>query len=772
MSKPLGESIRVRGLVQGVGFRPSVWRLARKLGLSGEVLNDGEGVLIRVWGRQAQLDVFCQRLRTDAPPLARIDAIERQANPQAPVSDSFQIAVSQTGAVLTGIVPDAASCPQCLAEVFDPAERRYRYAFANCTHCGPRLSIVRAIPYDRANTSMSIFALCEACREEYENPADRRFHAQPIACPVCGPQLCLEDAQGRRLESDPIRQANIWLRAGKILAIKGIGGFHLACDASNEVAVAELRQRKRRYAKAFALMARDSDIIRRYCALSETEDTLLRDSAAPIVLLDARGPEQLAPSIAPAQTTLGFMLPYSPLHHLLLADWESPLVMTSGNLSEQPQCIANQQAREQLNELADGWLLHDRKIVNRLDDSVARVVAGAPRLLRRARGYAPSPLPLPAGFTDAPELLALGGELKNTFCLLHGGQAILSQHLGDLEDARTLADYRRALSLYAELFQHRPSVRVVDKHPEYLSSKLGRELCADDGLPLFEVQHHHAHIAACLAENLWPREGGAVLGVALDGLGYGDDDTLWGGEWLRANYQNYQRLARIKPVPLLGGAQAILQPWRMAYAQLAALGWDRIAQEFGALDCIAYLQTQPLKTLNAMRARGFNTPLSSSCGRLFDATAALLGICLDGIAYEGQAAIELEALADEDPGVYSVALIETPDLLELDPAPLWQCVLSDLRSGTAASSIAARFHNGLAAAIVEICVRLATSHRLNTIALSGGVFQNVRLFTAVEAGLQSQGLQVLSHHQVPPNDGGLALGQALIAAARLLEAKR
>ena len=768
-----GELIRVRGLVQGVGFRPAVWHLAGELHLQGEVLNDAAGVLIKVWGEQDRIDALCQRLLANPPPLARIDAIERQPDSQPPAQEGFHIRASQGGAVLTGVVADAATCAACVREIFDPAERRYRYPFANCTHCGPRLSILRSIPYDRSTTSMADFVLCPACQAEYETPADRRFHAQPIACPVCGPQLWLEDSQGQRLTvSDPIEHANAWLAAGKILAIKGIGGFHLVCDASQPTVVDELRRRKQRAAKPFALMARDMAVIRAYCTVNDTEEKLLHDPAAPIVLLRAaqarQWPKQLANGIAPGQNTLGFMLPYSPLHHLLLADWDTPLLMTSGNSSSQPQCSTNAQARTQLAGLADGFLLHDRAIINQLDDSVAQVVAGVPRLLRRARGYAPMPLRLPPGFEAAPELIALGGDWKAAFCLLSHGQAIISQHPGDLEEVRTLEAYRRTLALYADIFRHQPKLRVVDQHPAYLSSQLGRDFCAEDDLELVEVQHHHAHIAACLADNAWPREAGAVLGVALDGLGYGADGTLWGGEWLRLDYRYCQRLARLKPVPLLGGAQAIRQPWRMAYAHLRALGWPRIISEFGQLDSIAYLQRQPLHTLEAMCARGLNVPLSSSCGRLFDAVAALLGICRDSISYEGQAAIELAALADDDPGVYPFTVATGNDVLELDPAPLWQAILLDLRAAVPAATIAARFHNGLATAVAELCGQLAHAQCLTTVALSGGVFQNARLLSTVETALQTRGLRVLSHHQVPANDGGLALGQALIAAARSL----
>ena len=658
------ETIRVRGLVQGVGFRPTVWRLARDLGLIGDVRNDGEGVLIRVWapapGGADLIERLCTRLRAQCPPLARIDAIERLALDLPPPEPAqFSILASAATGVRTGVVADAATCAACAAEVLDPADRRYRYPFTNCTHCGPRLSIVCAIPYDRANTSMAVFTLCPACAAEYREPADRRFHAQPNACPVCGPRVWLADGQGRELDSadlasgDAIAAASRLLAQGRILALKGIGGFHLACDAADAAAVAELRRRKRRFAKPFALMARDLNVIRRYCRVDEAQAALLGSPAAPVVLLDRLpGPPagspapDLAPDLAPGQPTLGFMLPYSPLHLLLLAHWDRPLVMTSGNLSEEPQCIDNADALGRLGGLADLVLLHDRAIVNRVDDSVVRWMDGAPRLLRRARGYAPGPINLSSGFADAPPVLAMGGELKNTVCLLKHGQAILTQHLGDLEDAGTAREYERTIELYLALFEHRAARIAVDLHPDYRSSLTGRERAAQEGLELVQVQHHHAHIAAVLADNGWPLDGGPVLGIALDGLGYGADGTLWGGEFLVADYRGYRRVGWLRQVPMPGGTRAILEPWRNLLAQIeVCLGWDEFRRRWPGLELTRRLAERPVPLLRTLMERGLNAPLSSSAGRLFDAVAAALGLCAERISYEGQAAIELESLA-------------------------------------------------------------------------------------------------------------------------------
>lgn len=773
------ESIRVRGLVQGVGFRPTVWRLARDCDLRGDVRNDAAGVLIRVVGRSVDIDRFCTLLRDQCPPLARIDALQRVAGAEPTGLLGFRIVASEAGEVHTGVVADAATCAACRSEIFDPANRRYRYPFTNCTHCGPRLSIVRGIPYDRANTSMSVFPMCMSCQAEYRDPANRRFHAQPNACERCGPRVWLENADGQLVELpgvDAIEAASRLLADGRIVAIKGIGGFHLACDAGDERAVADLRERKRRYRKPFALMARDLEVVARYCALDDQTAELLGGSAAPVVLLDSCGPAKVATKVAPGQHTLGFMLPYSPLHHLLLADWDRPLVMTSGNLSEEPQCISNDDAGKRLRGLADYYLLHDREIVNRVDDSVVRVMWGRPRLLRRARGYAPAPVLLPTDFADAKPVLALGGELKNTVCLLKDGQAILSQHLGDLEDARTAEEYERTVNLYGHLFQHQPYALAVDLHPDYRSGHYGRSRAGRDGLALVEVQHHFAHIASVLADNAHPLDAGPVLGIALDGLGFGDDDTLWGGEFLLVDYRGYRRLAHLKPAPLPGGSKAMLEPWRNTYAHLVThVGWDTFMRDFAGLELAGYLRDKPLQVLAAMLERGINAPSSSSCGRLFDAVAAALGVSRDLVSYEGQAAIELEALLGYPglggSGAYPFAVDDRAPVVLLDPAPMWQSLLKDLQSDVSKPAMAARFHRGLAGAVAGLATRLAAEQNLDTVALSGGVMQNRTLFEAVAGQLERAGLRVFGHLQVPANDGGLALGQAVVAAAQQLEAR-
>lgn len=772
-------SVRVRGLVQGVGFRPCVWRLARGLELAGDVRNDGGGVLIRAWGSAAAVQAFLDRLPCEAPPLARIDAIDVAPLAEAVPGGDFAIVESAGGTVRTGVVPDAATCPDCLAEVTDPSDRRYRYPFANCTHCGPRLSIVRAIPYDRANTSMSGFPLCADCAAEYGDPADRRFHAQPNACAACGPRLWLEDDSGRTVQGregkDAIVLAQRLIAAGAIVAVKGIGGFHLACDAADEAAVACLRRRKRRYHKPFALMARDLAMVRAYARVSEAEAGLLRSAAAPIVILDRRGSgAPLAPAIAPGQDSLGFMLPYTPLHHVLAQDLERPIVLTSGNRSDEPQTSDNEDARGRLGGIADAWLLHDREIVNRLDDSVVRVAADAPRVLRRARGYAPAPIPLPPGFEAAPAVLAMGGQLKNSFCLLKHGQAVLSPHIGDLEDPLTHADYRKSLALFRTLFDFAPDLVAVDGHRDYLATQWGRKLSEEEGVPLDVAQHHHAHLAACLAEWGEPRDAPPVLGIVLDGLGFGEEGELWGGEFLLGGYTGFLRLARFAPVALPGGVQAMREPWRNSYAHLRQfLGWDRVSRHWPDLPIVRFLAEKPLATLDTMIDRGLNAPPASSAGRLFDAVAAALGLCREAASFEGQAAIELEALADtakDEEGVYPHARLGG-DPLNLGWAPLWRALLDDLAGGVAPGRIAARFHRGVVAALVETTGDLAAERGVRTVVLSGGVFQNRFLIEGVTEALAARGLRVLSPQDVPANDGGLSLGQACIAAARWLESR-
>lgn len=772
-----GESIRVRGLVQGVGFRPTVWRLAHECDIAGDVCNDAQGVLIHAWGLPAARRDFVQRLRQEAPPLSRIDALESLPIEGDGPEQGFAITASASGEVHTAIVADAATCAECLAEVRDPANRRVGYAFTNCTHCGPRLSIVRRIPYDRAYTSMSAFPMCDACRVEYVNPADRRFHAQPNACAECGPRLWLEAAGDNDLDlsGEPIDATRRLLKAGHIVAIKGIGGIHLACDAGNADAVQRLRRRKQRPHKPFALMASDDTMIARHCRLDEASALALHSTAAPIVLLQASPDRSVAAEVAPGQRTLGIMLPYTPMHHLLMDGLDGPIVLTSGNRSEEPQCIDNAEARARLGGIADAFLLHDRDIVNRLDDSVVRVIAGKPALLRRARGYAPAPLRLPAGFAGAPPVLALGGELKNTFCLLRDGEAIVSQHLGDLENPSAQAAFRQTLDLYLSMYEHTPQCVAIDQHPDYLPAKFGRACAAERGLALVEVQHHHAHIAACLADNGVELDAPPVLGIALDGLGYGDDETLWGGEFVLADYRQCQRLGSLTPVPMPGGAKAIHQPWRMAFAHLYRLGdWAGLQADHAALSFFRAVKDEPLSTLQRMMDTGFNSPLTSSIGRLFDAVAAVAGL-RQAVTYEGQGAIELEATIDhtalDDGHAYPFAIDRQEPLARLEPTPMWQALLSDLREHVAIGTVAARFHAGLADALAQMVDHLAAQHGdrwHRRVALSGGVFQNAVLSEQLITRLESRGLTVLRHARVPSNDGGLSLGQATIAAARAI----
>lgn len=770
-----GVRIRVNGIVQGVGFRPGVWQLARDNGIRGRVWNDAEGVLIHAWGRPKALQAFTQQLYNCQPPLAKVEGVNQTAlhkNLKAP--EDFQIIESGAGIVRTGIPADAAICAECLAETLDPTNRRYRYPFTNCTHCGPRLSIIKKIPYDRVNTSMFSFPLCPQCREEYENPADRRFHAQPNACGICGPTTWLEDAKGERItldkQKDAIQRAAELIQRGNIVAIKGIGGVHLCCDASNSHAVKRLRQRKHRYQKALALMARDLDMIRRYAEVTSEDAHLLGQVSAPIVVLHAEG-ETLPDEIAPGQHTLGFMLPYTPLHHLLMLELEQPVVMTSGNRSEEPQTISNQEARQHLGKIADYLLLHDREIVNRLDDSVMRVMDGKPRILRRARGYAPLPLQLAGGFSASGTILAMGGELKNTFCLLKQGHAVVSQHIGDLEDVATQDDYRYNLKLYQQLFDHSPEIIAVDTHPDYLSTRLGQILAEEQGAELVEVQHHHAHIAACMIENSFPMNSPGVLGIALDGLGLGDDGSLWGGEFLRVNYREFDRLAHFQSVPMLGATQAMREPWRNTFAQLhSAFGWDQVCTDYAALDIIHFLNRKPVAILKTMLDKGLNSPMSSSCGRLFDAVAAAIGVCREQVLHEGQAAIELETLAvkefeAEEYHAYPTDFTQG-DVGVLSWESLWKAILEDIQRGTRPAVISARFHQGLSQAIAQVAGYLCNKNGLNDVVLSGGVFQNKLLLERVSELLRDEGIRVLSPVKYPANDGGLALGQAAIAATR------
>ncbi|MBI1220712.1 MAG: carbamoyltransferase HypF [Rhodobacteraceae bacterium] len=746
-----GRRIRVRGQVQGVGFRPFVWQLAQRMGIAGEVLNDPEGVLILACGDA--LDGFEAALRLEPPPLARVEAVESAPHlfDLAPVG--FVISASRGTGAETRITPDAATCPACAAEIRDPAARRFGYAFTNCTHCGPRFTIITGLPYDRARTAMAAFPMCPACRAEYSDPADRRFHAQPVACPACGPRLWLE-VGGVEQPGEAVAQAAARLRAGDILAVKGLGGFHLACDALNGAAVARLRQRKRRPAKPFALMGTLA-MIRAHAQVSAAEAARLADPAAPILLL-ARHGAALPEAVAPGQPVLGWMLPYTPLHHLLLDAFGGPLVMTSGNLSGEPQVTGNAEARAKLSAFADAFLMHDRDIVRRLDDGVERVLPSGLMILRRARGRVPETLALPPGFADAPRVLAVGGQMKGAICLIKAGQALLSHHLGDLDEPLSWAEFGKAEADYAALFDHRPTALACDLHPGYRASAHAAARAAAEGLPLIEVQHHHAHLAAAMADAGWARDARAVAGIVLDGLGLGADGTIWGGEVLLGDYRTAERVAHLAPAPLPGGDAANRAPWRNLLARLDAAGLEVEADRL--------LAGHPLGLLRQAIRAGVNAPLSSSAGRLFDAVAAALGLVAEAQSFEGEAAMALEAMAV---GVVAAPYPFAFDGAVIDPSPMFRALVADLAAHRPPAEIAAAFHAGLARAVCAPARALVQAGRAGAVALSGGCFQNATLLALCLTELA--GLRVLVHHRVPANDGGLALGQALVAAARLTD---
>lgn len=735
--------IRVRGQVQGVGFRPFVWQLAQKYNLSGHVLNDPEGVLIFAAG--SELGAFEAALTTKAPPLARVDAVHAE-DWEGTLAAGFEIVASQGQGAETRVTPDAATCSDCLAEIRTPSERRFGYAFVNCTHCGPRFTILRALPYDREQTTMAPFKMCAACRAEYENPADRRFHAQPVACADCGPRIWMEPEA-----EDPIASAADALKAGQVLAIKGLGGFHLSVDATNARAVDTLRQRKRRPSKPFALMGSEQTIAR-YCSVSDEEWALLRDPAAPIVLLEGGG---LPDTVAPGQGRLGWMLPYTPLHHLLLDRFDGALVMTSGNLSGEPQVIDNEEARTKLSAFADGFVMHDRQIARRLDDSVERITPHGPMVLRRARGRVPGTVPLPQGFEDAPQVVAYGGQMKGAICLIKNGQALLGHHLGELNEALSWDAFCQADRDYAELFDHCPEGVAVDLHPDFRPTRYGVDLARDQGLRLEHVQHHHAHLAACLAENGWPLSGGKVVGIVLDGLGLGPDGTVWGGELLLGDYLEYERRAWLKPAPLIGGDRAQMEPWRNALVRLDQAGLSDWADDLFADAPRAMARMAVEKQINA--------PLSSSAGRLFDAVAAVLGLCTMTQSYEGEAAMRLEAMAEASGGAGFDFRVAGG---ELDPAPMFHDIRAALVAGTSVGRISDLFHAGLGRAFAQQALTLIESGDAKAVALSGGCFQNARLLSETLKWLGDA--PVMIHQKTPANDGGLALGQALIAAAQMM----
>jgi hydrogenase maturation protein HypF len=756
--------VRVQGTVQGVGFRPYVYRLADQHQLSGYVLNDAQGVLLEVEGHAEDVERFLAHLPAEAPPLAvleRVLAEERGLE----CSSEFEIRDSPRGAVAeTPVAVDSATCADCLRELFDSSDRRYRYPFINCTNCGPRFTIVRGVPYDRPFTTMAGFRMCPACRAEYEDPRDRRFHAQPNACPVCGPAVTLLDGAGAAVTSavaDPIGMAGEVLRAGRILAVKGLGGYHLACRADDEQAVARLRARKHREDRPFALMVGDLEAARALVALGTGEEALLASPARPIVLAERQPGAAVAPSVAPRSRELGVMLAYSPLHHLLLAACGVSLVMTSGNVSDEPIVYRDEDRDALLSSIADAALVHDRPIETRTDDSVARVLDApdGPRtmFIRRSRGYVPGELSLPLSAREP--ILACGAELKSTFCLARDGRAWVSHHIGDLKNYETLSSFVDGIEHFQRLFSLEPKLLAHDLHPEYLSSKYAAER---DGVRLLAVQHHHAHLAACLAEH---GRLGPAIGAIFDGTGYGTDGTVWGGELLLGDLDGFTRVGMLLPVRLPGGERAISEPWRMACSWLAAVegnDGEPIAIPQALSEAV---QPDTWVRVSTLIASGLNSPLTTSAGRLCDAVAALCGVRAR-VNYEGQAAIELEALCDPfERGAYPIELRGDGELVVIDPRETIAAVVRDADAGTSLGLIAARFHNALAACTVDACARSAAAHDCELVVLAGGVFQNRRLLESVVAGLGTAGLEVLFPETLPIGDGGISFGQTAVAAA-------
>jgi hydrogenase maturation protein HypF len=757
-------AITVRGIVQGVGFRPYVYALARGHGLSGTVRNDAEGVRIEVEGAPENLERFVRALEEDPPPLAMVESVDWQ--PLATLGGrEFCIEESREGLRRqTLLSPDVATCDDCLAEVLDPADKRYRYPFTNCTNCGPRFTITRTVPYDRATTTMSGFTMCPDCLREYEDPADRRFHAQPNACPACGPRLRLLDKFGHLLHAkpdDPILRTARMLRGRAIVAIKGLGGYHLACDPFDERAVRTLRARKVRQDKPFALMACDLAQVHEICQVSPGEEALLTSPARPIVLLERRENTGVAEGVAPRQSTLGVMLAYTPLHHLLLRDAGIPLVMTSGNTSDEPIAYRDEEALDQLCEIADYFLIHDRMIHMRCDDSVVRTAREIPYPIRRSRGYTPAPLRLAADFRR--HTLACGGELKNTFCLARGRHAFMSHHIGDMENYETLRSFREGIEHYSRLFDVSPELVAYDLHPEYLSTKYAREL-EETGLPAAGVQHHHAHVASCLADNERPAEE-RVIGVALDGTGYGTDGAVWGGEFFEGSLKRgFTRLAHLDYAPLPGGSAAIRQPWRMALAQLISVYGEEDTMKL-PLAAVQQAGERSVMLIARLVERKLNTPPTSSAGRLFDAVAALTGVPgTERTTYEGQAAVELELAACGPASRGYPFLLRPKDQgWIVETGEIIHEVVEDLMAGRATGEISSRFHRTMAEVVAAGCEKIRGAGGTTAVALSGGTFQNMLLLRQVIKLLEGKGFQVYRHRRVPANDGGLALGQAILA---------
>jgi hydrogenase maturation protein HypF len=753
------KAIDVTGIVQGVGFRPFVYRLANECNLAGFIANTPAGVSIEVQGPPDSLAAFLTRLPREIPPLARITSLAPRDVELQP-DTMFRILSSRLDQPPKALIsPDVAVCEDCLREMSDPRDRRFRYPFINCTNCGPRFTIIHDIPYDRARTSMDSFKMCAACQAEYDDPANRRFHAQPNACWDCGPQVQLLDDKGMRLDiADPIREAARLLECGAIVAIKGLGGFHLACDAENDATVDRLRERKRRVEKPFAVMVRSIENAERLCIADESSRKLLLSRERPIVLLPRRPEVPVADGVAPRNRYLGVFLPYTPLHHLLLSGSRcDALVMTSGNLSEEPIVIDNDEGVQRLRGIADGFLVHNRDIVRRCDDSVVRATGGQTQQLRRSRGFVPVPVALEG---ESQPILAVGGELKNTVCIVRGNEAFLSQHVGDLENLESYRFFEETVEHLQRILEVQPKVIAYDLHPDYFSTKWA---LARTDFHLIGVQHHHAHIAACMAEN---HLDGKVIGIALDGTGYGTDGAIWGGELLLADYIQFQRAAHFDYIALPGGEAAIHEPWRIAVSYLA----KHFGKSLSDLEIpfTKDLDRRNLDILLQMIDRRLNSPLTSSCGRLFDAVAALVGLRAT-INYEAQAAIELEMAAHDsnDEGAYPFEMQFAAGTWLIGTHPLFDWLVRDIRHDVHVADISRRFHNGMASLFLGLAEKIRESHGLNRVCLTGGCFQNILLLELLRAALCKKDFEVYFHTEVPAGDGGISLGQALVAAHRL-----
>jgi len=748
--------LRVEGIVQGVGFRPFVYQLATKLGLDGQVANTSTGVTIWLEGPAAAMEKFAEALTSHSPPLSHITQVDIQKRSPTGCS-GFTITQSRENAQrFTLISPDVSICDDCKKELFDPQDRRFRYPFINCTNCGPRYTIIDDIPYDRPKTCMRHFKMCENCQAEYDDPLDRRFHAQPNACPICGPQVTIYDRNQKHMDtSDPIETAVSCLKDGFVVAVKGLGGFHLVVDAENSKAVETLRRRKHREEKPLAVMSGDLERVRQYAYVSQKEQTLLESSQRPIVLLKKHTSYMLAPGVSPRNQNIGVMLPYTPLHYLLVTGHFTALVMTSGNLSEEPIAIDNQDAFARLGRIADYFMVHNRDIYLRSDDSVVQSVEGRPRFFRRSRGYVPVPVFLKRALKP---ILACGAELKNTVCLTRGRHAFLSQHIGDLENLATYDFYEMTIDHLKRILSIEPEIVVHDMHPDYLSTQYAKQLSQ---LTRVEVQHHHAHIVSCMAEN---HVAEPVIGLSFDGTGFGSDGSIWGGEVLISRSDGFERVAHLSPVPMPGGTAAIREPWRMAVSYLyRAYGKRFLNRRLSFLDTLNETQ---LSIIMEMIEKDINSPSTSSLGRFFDGIAALAGI-RSQVAFEGQAAMELEMLAATSAGECYEYAWSHDRRIQVDPDPIIRGIVKDIEHGIATELVSAKFHATLIALFTDLCLAIQKQSGLSIVALSGGCFQNAILLSGLCRSLQKRGFQVLTHEKVPANDGGIALGQALIADAML-----